>query len=206
MYAGYGPILDMLLHALALERAAALLTNPEGKSVRKELQKFMPLRSSDIQSTIRLLRLFASDASDIAIWHEVLALLDRLVSPLEQEEDKRIIGGLQEDWEGDYVGESHDILRKLLYAEEEKFDIHNRYAKVIPIVQSSGTGKSRLVSEVSKKFAALSFVLRRDLYTGYPFGDPDITNFLITDKSNEGMHARCIALLGTAFSHRKMIR
>jgi hypothetical protein len=117
-YADYGPILNWLLTGLALEPVAALLTNPEGKSVGEELEKFVQLRNYDIQSTIPLLRLLASGASDIAIWHEVLALLDRSVStdpsPLEQEKDKRIISRLQEDWEVDYVGKSHDILRSLL--------------------------------------------------------------------------------------------
>src|ERR1700722_7899028 len=56
----------------------------------------------------------------------------------------------------EFFGKSLDILRDLLLAEEREFK-SNIYAKMI---QSSGTGKSRLMDEIGKEFLSISFVLR----------------------------------------------
>ena len=43
----------------------------------------------------------------------------------------------------------------------------------------------------------LSFALRKKGETGFPFGDPEVYNFLIAgDLSRKNTHARSIALLG----------
>ena len=114
--------------------------------------------------------------------------------------------GLQRDWEDEYLGDSHHVLRRFLQAEENTNFLKNRYAKVIPIIQTSGMGKSQLVSEISKEYLTISFVLRRDLYSGYPFGDPEVTDFLLGGVSIEEIHARCISLIGRALTLCKTVR
>ena len=43
----------------------------------------------------------------------------------------------------------------------------------------------------------MSFALRKKEESGFPFGDPEVYNFLIGgDNSLKNMHMRCIALLG----------
>jgi hypothetical protein len=42
----------------------------------------------------------------------------------------------------------------------------NAYADYLPIVQSSGTGKSRMVDEVAKKLFTILFNLREDANGG----------------------------------------
>ena len=59
---------------------------------------------------------------------------------------------LHKDWNNKFSGGSLDILRNLILAREDDFDRINYYAKTIPIIQSSGTGKSRLLDEISKEF------------------------------------------------------
>ena len=48
----------------------------------------------------------------------------------------------------------------------------------MPIVQSSGMGKSRLVSELSKSVLSLVFTLRDNGKSGYPPGDIEVTQYL----------------------------
>ena len=87
----------------------------------------------------------------------------------------------------------------------------NRYAKTMPIIQSSGTGKSRLLDEISKEFLTISFILRRPMEDGYPPGDPEITTFL-TDmldmiaseaRLNAVLHAHTVALLAGTLAQCK---
>ena len=75
----------------------------------------------------------------------------------------------------------------------------------------SGTGKSRLLDEISKEFLAISFVLRHPGKDGYPPGDHEITSFLTGPLTKTGtetgpsavLHARAVALLAGSFAQCK---
>jgi len=200
---------DLLLFYLEGHPAArALPSRHAGKSLQGELLEFRKSPSLDVKSIIPVLALVVGRAPDIEVWSEVFNLLSQQTSTdlaSGQEPDLQVIGGLQSDWEDDYLGESHHVLERHLQAEEEKFDTNKRYAKVIPIIQSSGTGKSRLLSEMGKGYLMISFVLRNDLYSGYPFGDPEVTKFLLDGSSKEELHARCISLISFALRSCKMV-
>jgi hypothetical protein len=80
------------------------------------------------------------------------------------------------------------------------------------IVQSSGTGKSRLVDELGGDAFSISFTLRENGASGYPPGDPEVVKFLKVDKRNGASdknfnaackHARLISFLGAAVSEGK---
>ena len=118
--------------------------------------------------------------------------------------------GLYREWRSEFIGSSIDILRNLVLDEEEDFGT-NYYAKTIPIIQSSGTGKSRLLDEIGKEFLTMTFILRRPMEDGYPPGDSEITMFLIgkgeliTTKArlNAVLHARAVALLAGTLAQCK---
>ena len=59
-----------------------------------------------------------------------------------------ILAALSGDWIRPFQGGSVGLLKELLLDEEEAFEKDRFYAKSITIVQSSGTGKSRLVDEL----------------------------------------------------------
>ena len=62
---------------------------------------------------------------------------------------------IREHWADDFKGDALKVWgRRLILAEEN-------YAKTIDIAQSSGMGKSRLVSEMAKEVMTISFVLRK---------------------------------------------
>ncbi|KAN0062111.1 hypothetical protein ACQY0O_005632 [Thecaphora frezii] len=74
------------------------------------------------------------------------------------------------DLHGDVVQRFNDTLSDY----EEKFDPKKYYGRIIPIVQSSGTGKSRLVHEMRKIWPTLSVTLRtsaNDPAGGFPVQD-----------------------------------
>ena len=121
-----------------------------------------------------------------------------------------MLSGLYHEWRGEFIGGSVDILRNLVLGEETEFGV-NRYAKIIPIIQSSGTGKSRLLDEISKEFLTMYFTLRHPAEDGYPPGDPEITkiltdmgNMIITKaRHNVILHARAVALLAGTLAQCK---
>ena len=73
----------------------------------------------------------------------------------------------------------------------------------MPIIQSSGTGKFRLVDELRKEALAISFTLRDNGETGYPPGDTEVTKYLKAGAHDEELvkHARVIALFGASFTY-----
>jgi hypothetical protein len=77
------------------------------------------------------------------------------------------------------------------------------YCKLIPILHSSGMGKSRLVNEIGKDIFTISFTLRSGEERGYPPGDPEITRFLDSslELSITQMHARAVAPISASFEH-----
>lgn len=107
------------------------------------------------------------------------------------------------DWTSEYRSEGLDALRELLAlneAEPPKDEIHS---KCISIIQSSGTGKSRLVSELGKGVFSLSFTLRDRDSTGYPPGDFEVLEFFKKSKLNDTLdvHSTIIALLSATLRY-----
>jgi len=100
------------------------------------------------------------------------------------------------------LGDSVDVMRDLLLAEERGFK-SDIYVKMIPVIQSSGTGKSRLMDEISKDFLSVSFVLRHPGEDGFPPGDTEITGFLTRPFDTEAqLHARVAAFLAGTLIQR----
>lgn len=81
------------------------------------------------------------------------------------------LGYLYSRWNTEFYGSALDALKEKIKHEEGSVN-KDLYAKIIPIIQSSGTGKSRLVDELGKEFLSISFVFRLDGESGYPPGDP----------------------------------
>jgi hypothetical protein len=51
----------------------------------------------------------------------------------------------------------------------------------MPIIQSSSTGKSKLVNELAGSVLGIAFTLRENGSTGYRQGDPEVVQFLKAD-------------------------
>ena len=120
---------------------------------------------------------------------------------------------IMENWGGGYKGRAFEIFcQRLILAEtifqeaeqkvkDDKNTNAGHYAKTINIVQSSGTGKSRLVSEMARKVMTITFVLRLPGETGFPPGDSGVLDFILRNShSQKEAHMRAVCLLGGTFS------
>ncbi|KAF8522530.1 hypothetical protein JB92DRAFT_2807319 [Gautieria morchelliformis] len=68
--------------------------------------------------------------------------------------------------------------KRLLSAEASvKMTTSTLYAKVMPVVQSSGTGKSRMLTELGKMVFTLPVCLRAPSDTGYPLSDKAVYEY-----------------------------
>jgi len=141
----------------------------------------------------------------------------RSVLPLSPyDEDITIRSSLRDimkHWDDDFQGGALVALLNRLRLAEKNFGraentrtankgaSQGQYAKTLDIVQSSGMGKSRLVSEMAKKLMSVTFVLRKPGETGFPPGDTEVFNFLMEGNSNSMQHAHtnAMCLLGGTF-------
>ena len=83
-------------------------------------------------------------------------------------------------WNTRFCGHAKLALHEKLLAYDNSPEHRHRnvYAKIIPIIQSSGMGKSRLMDEMSKTNLTILFTFRKNSESGYPPGDPEITRFV----------------------------
>ena len=66
----------------------------------------------------------------------------------------------------EYQGESHKLFLRALDDYENIYNPKKHFGRIIPIIQSSGTGKSRMVREIGNEVRfPLTFVLRSNLET-----------------------------------------
>lgn len=133
----------------------------------------------------------------------VWALAFQLASGLPPSQKKRIppeiediISLLNSHWKDKFCGGSLAALKeRILKHEMETCDQGFKYyAKLIPIIQSSGMGKSRLIDEIGKSHLCITVTLRENGESGYPPGDPEITKFL-----KEPLHAPEDVLLAHSY-------
>ena len=106
---------------------------------------------------------------------------------------------LYASWNEPYYGDSVDALEKTLirYEGNTESEARQLYAKMLPIIQSSGMGKSRLVDELSRRLITTTFTLRQNESSGYPPGDPEVTAFVrgSFSKLSWFVHGRAVALM-----------
>lgn len=120
--------------------------------------------------------------------------------------DPEIWDILFRNWTGEYYGESLNALKGKLRDYEsitQKSDTYY-YSKSIAVIQGSGTGKSRLASELGKSIFSLVFTLRGEGSTGYPPGDTEVYRFLTQGDNPFHVHSRMFALLSSALQFGKL--
>ena len=83
-------------------------------------------------------------------------------------------------WNTKFCGHAKLALQEKLFLYESSTQHYYQdvYAKIIPIIQSSGMGKSRLMDEISKSHLTILFTFRKNGESGFPPGDPEITRFV----------------------------
>ncbi|PVF91721.1 hypothetical protein CPB86DRAFT_802611, partial [Serendipita vermifera] len=121
------------------------------------------------------------------------SIVDKLTNPQYQAQMEATHKG----WQAEYIGSSHILLWEHLKKASSTLEKEAVYAFCSSIVQSSGMGKSRLVTKMSEDHVA-----------GYPPPDKEARDFLITKTHdtidyNMRVQAFLMALLQTAHSTLK---
>jgi hypothetical protein len=127
-----------------------------------------------------LLKTVVSRASDLDIWTAVAQLLiafelDTL--PYHSYYSSAILNDLQRDWNNPYFPHSLKALKSLIQ-EYQQLAVEQYYARTLVFVQSSGTGKSRLVDSFGQMCPMINFILRDKETTSFPLADCEILSFL----------------------------
>lgn len=88
---------------------------------------------------------------------------------------RRGINQCHRHWNKEYIGTLPTVLlQRLIYWQDQQ-----KHVPFMPIVNSSGVGKSRCIDELGKSGPlVVSVVLRAGDDNGYPPGDPEIYDFL----------------------------
>ncbi|KAF8541641.1 hypothetical protein BDD12DRAFT_488995 [Trichophaea hybrida] len=155
-----------------------------------------------------LIKKFLEKAPDLEVWKAMYKFIVKLHAKPElsglSEQDDRISStffGLQEQWKVGYRGISVLALKEKLARYEGKSGDY--YAKVMPILQSSGTGKSRLICELGNDALSMSFTLRENGETGFPPGDPEVTKYLKDGiaETEARQHLRVVSFLSATVSN-----
>jgi len=112
---------------------------------------------------------------------------------------------LRQQWQAEYQGTSLSAFKQILSQNQNLWDSAQDkfYAKSVTIIQSSGVGKSRLISEYAKECFTIIYTLRNEGEMGYPPGDTEVTNFLCIGgkKTIRNAHTKSLALLYGTFEH-----
>lgn len=110
---------------------------------------------------------------------------------------------IQAAWNQPYRGTTDAVLAELIRSESAEFEKTNHpYAKMMPVIQSSGAGKSRSIDQFSQKHLGVVYTFRLKNQTGYPPSDVEITSLLrqalisMPDQRTQE-HSTAVALIGS---------
>ncbi|KAF8346723.1 hypothetical protein F5887DRAFT_1073392 [Amanita rubescens] len=119
---------------------------------------------------------------------------------------RNLVASLQKDavteaWERPYVGKAHICLYKVIEAHRKSYNV---YGRILPVVQSSGAGKSRMVDELSKEHLVIPINLRPERERGFPAADHTVREFFDKDTSQWGVYTRYAAFFTALFQQLKI--
>jgi hypothetical protein len=117
--------------------------------------------------------------------------------------DEEVLSDLFTCWINEFKGASLMALCDFLVEQERVWSHDKYYAKIIPVIQSSGMGKSRLLSEFGKTILSVYYTTRKPDETGYPPGDTSIRKLLSEQKDDKKSNLLAISFLAATFQQRK---
>ena len=130
----------------------------------------------------------------------ILSLRAQITSSTAWEEFNLVqLRRVQRTWRTNYIGSAHETFLKYLEGNDHTLNPQTTYGRFLPVVQSSGAGKSRLIDVHSTHVPGICFTLRLPDQSGYPPGDMEITTFLLqstfSGTQSTAEHATIISLL-----------
>lgn len=116
-------------------------------------------------------------------------------------DDGEYLGQEVAAWMQEFIGPGEKLLRKILEEAERHFRENRRdetgyHSKILPIIQSAGCGKSRLLAEYGKHRVGVIYYLKEDQF---PVQDTDVAGFIeyyVECEKDSEKYAGVIALFG----------
>jgi len=146
----------------------------------------------------------AGEEDEVSLWERLYTYVQiRFQTPHEPVETDdykaATVTALHQQWSSNFFGESLFALKDKLRVYDTRFQQDNSlYGRIMSIIQSSGTGGSRLVNELGGTVFGICFSLRDNDSSGFPPGDPEVVKFLKAgwDLVFAMKHARLVCFLG----------
>jgi hypothetical protein len=110
---------------------------------------------------------------------------------------------LYDGWTDSFKGASLTSLCQYIEEQEREWDKNKDFAKAVSVIQSSGMGKSRLLSEFGKSTLSVFYTFRNPNETGYPPGDSSIRKLLLQDRIADKADEMAKSLLAATFQERQ---
>ncbi|PCH43322.1 hypothetical protein WOLCODRAFT_103392 [Wolfiporia cocos MD-104 SS10] len=104
-------------------------------------------------------------------------------------------------WQEEYSGDSHELLlNEINRMNSKRLSIpeRNSYANHLPIIQSSGTGKSRMVDEMAKLIFTIPFCIRDphdESNIQFPQADKEVAEFLLRNSNARYQDVKLLYLI-----------
>jgi hypothetical protein len=131
-------------------------------------------------------------------WESAMDILfqPKPASPKPHSAEMDVTEQVKRHWNTTFHGDSLTVLSNMMAFYETNWQAQQAYGKIIPIFQSSGMGKSRLIRELGKLQFQFTFVFRGEGDTGFPPGDTEIGEYLHSLPKDSLAVAALFAALG----------
>ena len=188
----YGRCLDIVQN---IQRHKKSIAKDVNAFVKRSLSEVVDVLSSDNSLVRRFQELVVSEDWD-GVQRELRLIFPAIGSQISKSQTFVATGSVHSlhiAWKKPFTGNALVNLCKVLDTLEGRYPDASYYAKILPIIQSSGVGKSRLVDELSKLRVGLFFTLRKRGQSGYPPGDHEVTEFFLTAQTKHSAAAGFMA-------------
>ncbi|KAF8494140.1 hypothetical protein F5888DRAFT_1848288 [Russula emetica] len=126
----------------------------------------------------KLIRLLRSMVDGQVAWEDLFENEAFLKTELEKKTDPTRGLATKDAWGGKYKGDLADVLRETIA--DYLFKDRTPYARLTTVVNSSGTGKSRMVDQLGTEIITVPMCLRQGRRQGFPPLDMELRDWLVS--------------------------
>ncbi|KAG6876815.1 hypothetical protein C0992_011653 [Termitomyces sp. T32_za158] len=120
-----------------------------------------------------------------------------------ESEDVTLFEATEKSWVYPFIGQASEVLKQTVMFYAKSAAGGGCSARAIPIVQSSGTGKSRMVDQLAKDMLVIPLNLRPPQSRGFPPRDPEIQSYLSVSGTENNVKQKWLSFLSAVFRYTK---
>ncbi|KAN0102363.1 hypothetical protein V8E52_012017 [Russula decolorans] len=149
----------------------------------RDLSQFKIKVKSGSKEERELIDLLHSMAKRDVPWSDLFEYEAFFKPESEKKTDLTTAHATEHAWSGEYKGDLADVLCETIvdYLSKDK----TPYARLTTVVNSSGTGKSRMVDQLGTEIITVPMCLRQGRREGFPPLDADLRDWLVSDSDDD---------------------